>query len=372
MINRNKKFIQQIITFILTFQVRCMAILFWALFLIGFLLLSHVSMFIVEDRSLSIYMWADKIDESILQKFEKETGIKIYANYYESNEELVTKFEIGKDLNCDLIIPSEYIVRTLTQGGFLKPIDKTRCDFIHKIYPEFLGYDFDKNNEYSLPIYWDFLGLGYTKSYFEHGLPSESWKLIFDKNTVPCKQISMVDDSREAIFLAYQYFGWNVDLVDDHRLYKIKNLFIEQKEWVGAYTDFQHNYFLTSKTYPLVVSQREAIVREMITHDDIHFVLPQEGSLLILSNVVICKSSEKDDLIYQFLNFLYRHDVMTHNCKEFCLLSTVKNVMDDLPFEYIGVEGILPGEEHFDQLKLFPNVLTQKQINDLWIAFKSF
>ncbi len=225
----HKNFLNYIKTFIVRLHIRFLIIVFWALFLVGFILLSYVSLVFVEDRSLSIYMWADKIDESMLQKFEKETGIKIYANYYESNEELVTKLEIGKDLHCDIIIPSEYIIQPLISGGFLKPIETHRCDFIQNLYPEFLGHYFDKENEYSLPLYWDFIGLGYTKSYFEQGLPCESWKLIFDKNFVPCKYISMVDDSREAIFLAYQYFGWNLNLVDEHRLYKIKNLFIEQK-----------------------------------------------------------------------------------------------------------------------------------------------
>lgn len=353
-------------------QVRLLFIFFWAAFLVGFVLLSHVSKYFVQQRSLSVYMWADKIDESILHKFEEETGIKIYVNYYESNEELVTKFEIAKDLNCDIILPSEYIVQPLAQAGFLKKLDKSRCDFIDRIYPEFMGKYFDLYNDYSLPVYWDMLGIGYTKSYFNHGLPSNSWDLIFDKKLVPCKQISMVDDSREAIFLANKYFGFDCKNLNLDQLEQIKKLFIAQKLWVGAYTDFQQGYFLTSKTYPLVVAQREIVVREMLLHHDLAFTLPDEGSLLILSNIVICASSKKDDLIYQFINYIYKHEVAMHNCKEFCILSTIKDVMEQLPQEYIGVENILPGEQFFDQLEIFPNILTQKQINDVWIAFKSF
>lgn len=364
----NNKFIQ----FFLKMLVRLSFIIIWASFLIGFILLSHVSKYLVPQRSLSVYMWADKIDESVLQRFEQETGIKVYVNYYESNEELVTKFEIGKDLNCDLILPSEYIIEPLAQAGFLKKIDKTRCNFIDRIYPEFMGKSFDPNNEYSFPIYWDMVGLGYTKSYFNDGLPSNSWSLIFDKNLVPCKQMSMVDDSREAIFLAVRYLDWDYKKLDENQLEQIKALFIEQKSWIGAYTDFQQGYFLTSKTYPLVVSQREIIVREMLFHDDLAFTIPDEGSLLILSNVVICASSTKDDMIYEFLNYIYKHEVLMHNCQQFCLLPVVKDVLEELPQEYIGVEDILPGQPAFERIKIFPNILTQKQINDVWIAFKSF
>ncbi len=370
---KNKSLLEnRFIRWIVKTNIRLLIIGFWVMFLVGFVMLSHISQYFVPARSLSVYMWADKIDESILQKFEQETGIKVYANYYESNEELVTKFEIAKDLHCDIILPSEYIIQPLAQAGFLKKIDKSRCDFIDRIYPEFMGKYFDLQNDYSLPIYWDMVGLGYTKSYFPEGLPSNSWSLIFDEKSVPCKQISMVDDSREAIFLANKYFGSDCKALDSEQLEQIKKLFIEQKSWVGAYTDFQQGYFLTSKTYPLVVCQREIVAREMLAHNDLAFTIPDEGSLLILSNVVICATSKKDDLIYQFLNYIYKHDVLMHNCKEFSILPVVKDVLEVLPQEYIGIENILPGQSGFAKLEIFPNILTQKQINDVWIAFKSF
>ncbi len=370
---KNKSLLEnRFIRWIVRTQIRLLIIMFWVLFLVGFVLLSHVSQYFVPTRSLSVYMWADKIDESILQQFEQETGIKVYASYYESNEELVTKFEIAKDLHCDIILPSEHIVQPLAQAGFLKKLDKSRCDFIDRISPEFMGKYFDPQNDYSLPIYWDIIGLGYTKSYFPEGLPLNSWHLIFDEKLVPCKQISMVDDSREAIFLAKKYFCSDCTELGADQLEEIKKLFIQQKAWVGAYTDFQQGYFLTSKTYPLVVCQREIVAREMLAHDDLAFALPDEGSLLLLSNVVICASSKKDDLIYQFLNYIYKHEVMMHNCKEFSILPAVKDVLEALPQEYIGVENILPGQLYFNKLEIFPNILTQKQINDVWIAFKSF
>ena len=370
--NQNKFFENKYVQFLLKTQIRFFFILFWMCGITGFILLSFVSRYFVQERSLSVYMWSDKIDESVLQKFEQETGIRIYVNYYESNEELVTKFEVAKDLNCDVILPSEYIIETLAKQGFLKKIDKSRCNFIDRIYPEFMSMTFDPVNEYSYPIYWDVIGLGYTHSYFKDGLPLNSWALIFDKNLVPCKQISMVDDSREAISLSLKYFGWDSSKLSTEQLDSIEKLFLQQRSWVGAYTDFQQGYFLTSKTYPLVVAQREIIVREMLTDDDLGFVLPEQGSLLILSNVVICASSKKDDLIYEFLNYIYSHDVVMHNCKEFCLLPVLKDVLEELPQEYIGIDNLLPGQERFKTLDIFPNVLTQKQINDIWIAFKSF
>ena len=182
----------------------------------------------------------------------------------------------------------------------------------------------------------------------------------------------MIDDSREAIFLANKYFGWDTEKIAVDQLQQVIDLFITQKAWVGSYTDYQQGYFLTSQTYPLAVSQRERIVREMFTDSDIEFMIPDEGSLLFTSNVVIFATSKKDDLIYQFLNYIYRYESLMYSCKEFITLPTVKDVLEDLPLEYIGMEDLLPGQENFKRVSLFSNILTQKQINDVWIAFKSF
>lgn len=372
MVKNNKIFNHPWVQFLLKIQVRFIFILFWVSSFLGFVLLSHLSKYFEQERSLSVYMSSNKVDEFVLQQFEKETGIKIYVHYYESNEELVSKFEILKDLNCDIILPSEYIVKKLSDSGFLKKIDRSRCDFIEKIYPEFMNMEFDLFNEYSYPIYWDVFGIGYTKSYFPQGLPSNSWSLIFNKNLIPAKKISMVDDCREAIFIANKYLRLSAKNLDEQKLSEITNLFIAQKEWVGAYTDFQQGYFLTSKTYPLVVSQREQIIRTMIHSDDIAFALPDEGCLMMITNVVICASSQKDDFIYEFLNFIYSYNIMMHNCKKFCILPVRKDVFEHLPQKHIGIDGLTPGKELFQRLEIFSNILTQKQINDVWIAFKSF
>lgn len=361
----------QSIDYVFKMGVRFFYILFWILFLAGFISLSHLSHYFRSERSLSICMWSDKIDESILQQFEQQTGIKIYTSYYESNEELLTKFEITKNLNCDIALPSDYIVKNLVNSGLLKKIDKSRCDFINRIYPEFLHLDFDSENEYSLPLYWDVFGIGYRKSYFPQGLPTTSWALIFDEQMVPCKQISMVDDSRESIFIAHKYLHLDQQSAQEN-LSEITKLFLTQKKWVGAYTDFQQGYFLNSQTYPLVVSFREHVARQSVTSDDIGFIVPDEGTILMIINIVISATSQKDDLIYEFLNFIYTYQVMMFNCKEHCLLPATQDVLEELPIKYIGMEDLYPRQDVFKRLESFSNILTEKQIHDLWVAFKSF
>ena len=54
---------------------------------------------------LSIYNWSDYIAEDTVPKFEKETGIKVTYNTYESNEEMMAKLQVGAG-GYDIVVPT--------------------------------------------------------------------------------------------------------------------------------------------------------------------------------------------------------------------------------------------------------------------------
>ena len=118
-------------------------------------------------KTLRVYTWANRIDESIIRQFEQETDIKIYLNYYDSGEELLTKIEKTSTLDCDIMIPSAHTLEKMIEKQLVKKIDKNKCTFMQEIYPEFLNFYFDPNNDYSIPIFWDIFGIGYNSKIFK-------------------------------------------------------------------------------------------------------------------------------------------------------------------------------------------------------------
>ncbi len=355
----------------ITYGIRLLYILVLLGVIYGFLQSSRLASYFLEERSICLYIWAEKIDESILQDFYDETGIKVYVKYYESNEELLTKLMIAPQADCDVMLPTGYIIPALVKANLLKKIDLQKCPFVSRIYPEMMNHYYDVHNEYSLPLYWDIQGFGYDKSYFPNGIDA-SWRTVFSKEYVPCPQILMVDDSRESVCTTMLYFGWEKkSALTDQEVEQIKQLLIAQKEWVGAYTDFQQGYYLQSQAYPLAVSQREYIAREMMDNKNIAFVLPKEGTFLTIDTVAICSATKKEDMVYEFLNFLYRHEISLRNVTMCGNLSAIKDVLDATPQDIIGIEDIKPGQKLFKKCLNFENILTQEQMNDLWISFKA-
>ena len=344
--------------------VSCIAIIY------GFLMLPYIFKNTEQDaKSIRIYSWANRIDESVLQDFEQKTGIKVYLNYYESAEELLTKLEVMPSMDCDLMLPSSYIIKPMIQAGLIKKLDVSRCPFIKKIYSQFLNMAFDPENLYSIPIYWDVFGIGYNEKMIAG--QKVDLNLLFDKNAIIGKEIGMTDEAREAIFLTAQYLGLDLDHLSSVELKKIRNVLRVQKSWVGAYSDSQQGYFLGTETFAVAASDREIVCRQMLKTDFVKFVLLPSGSMLRIDSIVINAETKKDDMVYQFLDFLFSYDVLLSHCEKYCILPTTKETFQDLDQKYIGVPNLYPGSTEFSKLISFNLILSQKEINDFWVRFKA-
>src|SRR5690606_5386873 len=130
-------------------------------------------------------------------------GIKVLVNYYEKNEELFTKLTVNKGRGYDLIITTDFSVEQLAQQQLLKPLDRAALDFWQYLRPGVLGHYFDLHDTYSVPYYVSMYGLGIDSTAFE-SMPEASWSLIFEQGLSPAA-IGMIEDTREAIFIAGQY-----------------------------------------------------------------------------------------------------------------------------------------------------------------------
>ena len=58
-----------------------------------------------EEKILNIYNWSDYIGDDTIANFEKETGIKVRYDTFDSNETLHAKLVAGKT-GYDIVVPS--------------------------------------------------------------------------------------------------------------------------------------------------------------------------------------------------------------------------------------------------------------------------
>jgi spermidine/putrescine transport system substrate-binding protein len=285
---------------------RLLVIAFWSFLLLVALYWPKFQSTEFEENSITIFTWGDIFDPDIIASFEKETGIKVHLNYYSSNEELLVKLKATKAEGYDLIVPSDYAVRLLIREELLQPLDKTKIHFWPDLNPLLLKHFYDPSNQYSLPFCWEIFGFGIDADYFAHRSFPESWKLIFDRNTIDYR-IGMVNDPVEAVeFASYYLFGPSVEKTNAAQQAAITQLLRQQHDWVEVYASFRADYLLATKNCPVVIASSSYIWRTMRIVPFVRFIIPQEGTYITIENLCIPAASKKQSLIYRFLNHVYR------------------------------------------------------------------
>ena len=69
-----------------------------------------------DENALVILNYGKYIEPDVIQQFEKETGITIKYEEYESPEEMYTKYKAGS-IKYDLICTSDYMIQNLINEG---------------------------------------------------------------------------------------------------------------------------------------------------------------------------------------------------------------------------------------------------------------
>lgn len=339
------------------------SVLYWEHFISG----SH--------KTLNIFGWAGMFDPVHIAKFERETGIRVNISYYESNEELLVKLKATQGKGYDIIVPSDYAVYLLRKENILKKLDKSRLSsFYKKLNPALLNHYYDPFNDYSLPYEWSIFGIGYDKEYFKDSLV-KSWSLLFDPELLSYK-IGMVNDPRAAVaFAAYHLFQSPTNITMD-KLKLIKEALIIQRPWVLAYSDLRADYMLASKDVVAAVVSSSYILRSMRKYSYIGFFIPKEGAQVTIENIAIPRATDKDELIYKFIEFMFTDENIINNFEQLAFFPPTTAVLEDInaPKDIKQLMYITPEQfKHLDFIKtsdLKPPI-TEQTLQDMWVSIKS-
>ncbi len=344
--------------------------LFWITIIFVFLYTPRFLQITNPNRSINVCMWPGVVDPKVISAFEKESGIKVNLSSFDGNEELLVKLFATKGKGYDLIVTSDYCVEILIKNNLLKKIDRSKLNFWDAINPHFLGYYYDPKNEYSIPSDWYVLGFGVQKKHFKDGsMPKPGWASVFDLDNINYK-MGVINDSRELAGLAINYLYGEVRKINDKEVQEVTDLLCRQKKYIEAYTDLRGDFLLKSGNCSLVLVANSFIWRTLEEDDSIAFNLPEDGVFLNTENFAIPKPSEKADMVYALLNYLFRLDVQEHNFNNDSFLSVRKDAEFMYNNPYLASSVALIDPNKTERLEIFNNQLTDDQINDIWLKVK--
>ncbi|HEY5939244.1 MAG TPA: spermidine/putrescine ABC transporter substrate-binding protein, partial [Gemmatimonadales bacterium] len=169
------------------------------------------------EKELHLYNWSDYIAEDTVPNFEKEFGIKVTYDTYESNEEMVAKLQAGAS-GYDIVVPSGYIIPVLVATDLITPLNKKYVTNIGNISPIFRNLPSDPGDKYTVPWQWGTTGIAYRTDKVK--TPVDSWDVFHDKKFA--KKLTMMDDGREVIGAELRHRGHSLNSIDPKELAQAK------------------------------------------------------------------------------------------------------------------------------------------------------
>ncbi|MBT9594367.1 MAG: extracellular solute-binding protein [Vitreoscilla sp.] len=169
-----------------------------------------------EEKILNLYNWAEYIGEQTVANFEKETGIKVRYDNFDSNEVLLAKMVAGRS-GYDVIVPSSDFGRLMIDGGLVQKLDRSRLTNWANLHPavmQLMG-KLDPGNQHMVPWLGSTVAVGYNLDKVKAALgaeplPANPFDLVFNPvYTARLKScgISMLDSASDVFPSALIYLG---------------------------------------------------------------------------------------------------------------------------------------------------------------------
>jgi spermidine/putrescine transport system substrate-binding protein len=327
---------------------------------------------------LHVYNWTDYIDPALLTAFEAEYGVTVIVDNYDQNEDMIAKVQAGGS-GYDIVVPSDYAVEIMWRAGLLQELDKSLLTNIVHNEPTLLNKYFDEGNKYSLPYMYGITGIAYNKKTFPTA--PDSWSTVFDVANAEKYQgqFSMLDDEREVPGSALRYLGFSLNETDPAAMQKVQEMLIAQKPFLAAYNSRDVNRKLSSGEYVMAqawsgqaMQARNGLGEEFAGNPDIGFVIPKEGGMIWMDNMVILKESPNAYTVQVFMNYLLDPSVAALNTEYIGYLTPNKDAIPllDPAISALYAEGFSPDAEVMKRLEWAIRNESTAVFSDVWTAVK--
>lgn len=307
---------------------------------------------------LRVYNATEYMDKTTIADFEKEFGIRVVYDEFESNEEMYAKI-VSNPKVYDVLIPSDYTIDRLIKENRLAKIDPAQIPNMKHIAPEYLGPVYDPGNEYVVPYMVGTLGILYNRSrVFD---PVDSWAALWDLQYKG--EILLWDSMRDVIGASLKAAGYSLNSNDDSELAEAKTRLTAQRSLVKAYGGDEVRDMMVADEGVLALVYSGDAKTAIDENPRLAYVIPAEGSNKWVDGFVIAKDTEHMEAAQKFINFMCRPNIAVRNMTETGYTSPIPGAWS----EFGGNKIMFPSAEELGRCEafLYDAEATQKY-NALW------
>lgn len=277
-----------------------------------------------DDKVLHVYNWSDYIAPDTVAKFEKQTGIKVVYDVFDSNETLEAKLLAGKS-GYDIVVPSNNFLAKQIKAGVYQELDRSKLPNWKNLDEDLLkavGDASDEGNKHAFPYMWGSIGIGYNPEKVKAALgvdKIDSWDTVFKpENMAKLKScgVTFLDAPTEMIPAALHYLGKPTNSKDKADLKAAEDLFMKIRPSVAYFhsskyiSDLANGNICVAVGYSGDLEQSKARAHEAGDKVKLAYTIPKEGAGTFYDMVAIPKDASNLDAAYQFMNYLLQPEVM--------------------------------------------------------------
>ncbi len=276
-----------------------------------------------EPKTLNLYIWADYLGKDTLARFEKETGIKVKMDYFDSEEVLQAKLLTGKS-GYDVVVPSIQYAGRQIQAGIYRPLDKSKLKNLTNLDSDMTGKAAvaDPGNRYTVPYMWGTTSVAVNVDRMKKALgnlpvPADSYRLLFDPvYTEKLKScgISYMDSASEVLAMAEIYLGRDpgkfVKQDIDDALTLLKPLRKSVRAFASLPMDqLANGDICVAMSYSGDAYMAKRRAAEAKNGVKIDYLISNRGAEMWMDTLAIPADAPHPDNAHKFIDFILRPDV---------------------------------------------------------------
>ena len=322
-------------------------------------------------QSINVYNWGEYIDQTVLDDFEAETGIKVNYTTYASNEEMYSKIVSGA-ASYDVIIPSEYMISKMISEDLLAELNFDNIPNYKYIGEDYRGLSYDPEEKYSVPYTWGTVVIVYNTKYVdEEDVADESINLLWNEKYAG--NILMFDNPRDAFALAHIKLGHSMNTTNPEDWYEAAEELKKQKPIVQAYVmDQIFDKMLNEEAYIAAYYAGDAMTM-MEENENLAAYVPREGANMFFDSMCVLKSSRNKEAAEKFINFMCETEIAVRNAEEVWYAIPHTAAYEALDPEQSEDPLVYPPREVLDKCEVFINLNKETLVlqSELWINLKT-
>ncbi|WP_232012667.1 polyamine ABC transporter substrate-binding protein [Vibrio aphrogenes] len=341
-----------------------------------------------DGQQLHVYNWSSYIAPNTISDFEKETGIKVVYDVFDSNEVLEAKLLAGRS-GYDVVVPSNNFLAKQIRAGVFQKLDRSQLPNWKNLNPDLLNAlsPSDPNNQYAIPYLWGTIGFAYNVDKVKAALgaddmPVDSWDLVFNPQYMEKLKscgVSFLDSPTEMLPAALNYLGLATGSQKSEDIKQAEALFMSIRDDVSYFHSSKYISDLANGDTCVAVGYSNDLfiakdrAEEANNGNRIEYVIPKEGAGSYFDMMAIPADAQNVKAAHQFLNYLMKPEVIANITNDIHAANGNQAATPLVKDEIRNNAGIYPDEATLKNIYTITDLPTkvQRVMTRTWTKIKT-